>query len=193
MTALGEDVPDWLPGWCADHMGGEPVAVLFVSRSMSAVFGLRSADGRDVVVKAREDGGRASSCVAAQAVVTARGFRCARPLTPAVAVGGPAVHAEEHRPGGEVLRGESPEVAVRYAAVFARLMAEFADVAVPPPVPNPRWARWDHGTGGCGRRSGRWTRGPAPPRAPRARGGGGPRAAAGGGPAPRARACGQGG
>lgn len=33
---------------------------------------------------------------------------------------------------------------MRYAAVFARLMAELADVTVAPPLPNPRWARWDH-------------------------------------------------
>jgi hypothetical protein len=61
-----------------------------------------------------------------------------------VAVGALAVHAEEHQPGGELLHGDSPEVAVRYAAVFARLMAELVHVSVAPPLPNPRWARWDH-------------------------------------------------
>ncbi|MDV9171739.1 hypothetical protein R6V09_16625, partial [Streptomyces sp. W16] len=45
---------------------------------------------------------------------------------------------------GEVLCGDSPDVAARYAAVFARLMAELTDVTVVPPLPNPRWARWDH-------------------------------------------------
>ncbi|MEU4447124.1 phosphotransferase [Actinosynnema sp. NPDC050801] len=139
-----DDLPDWLPAWCAEHLGDEPVGVLFELRQMSAVFGLRLADGREVVVKAREDGGRAASCVAAQARLAERGFPCARPLTPAVGVGALAVHAEESRPGGELLRGDSPDVAVRYAAVFARLMAELADVTVAPPLPNPRWARWDH-------------------------------------------------
>ncbi|MGW5055504.1 phosphotransferase [Actinokineospora sp. NPDC004072] len=115
---------------------------------MSAVLGLALADGREVVVKAREDGGRAAACVAAQAGLAARGFPCPRPLTPVIAVGPLAVHAEEHRPGGDVLRGDSPAVAARYAAVFARLMAELAEVAVPPPLPNPRWARWDHGDPG---------------------------------------------
>jgi hypothetical protein len=28
--------------------------------------------------------------------------------------------------------------------VFARLMAGLAEVTVAPPLPNPRWARWDH-------------------------------------------------
>ena len=59
-----------------------------------------------------------------------------------------AVHAEEFRPGGEVLHGDSPDVAVRNAEVnaevFARLMAELAGVTVAPPLPNPPWVRWDH-------------------------------------------------
>ncbi|RKN39563.1 phosphotransferase enzyme family protein [Streptomyces hoynatensis] len=139
-----EEVPGWLPGWCVRHLGHAPVGVLFGARSMSAVFGLRLADGREVVVKAREDDGRAASCVAAQLRLAERGFPCARPLTPAVGAGGLAVHAEEFRPGGEPLPGDSPDVAERYAAVFARLMAELAGVTVPPPLPNPRWSRWDH-------------------------------------------------
>ena len=72
------------------------------------------------------------------------GFPCARPLTPVVGVGSPAVHAEEFPPGGDVLHGDSPDVAVRYAEVFARLMAELADVTVAPPLPSPRWVGWDH-------------------------------------------------
>ncbi|RKT53666.1 phosphotransferase [Saccharothrix australiensis] len=137
-------LPDWLPAWCADRLGDEPVDVLFTRQGMSAVFGLRLAGGRDAVVKAREDDGRAASCVAAQARLAERGFPCARPLTPAVRVGALAVHAEEFRPGGEPLPGDSPEVAVRCAAVFARLVAELAEVSVAPPLPNPRWVRWDH-------------------------------------------------
>jgi hypothetical protein len=141
---LPDWLPDWLPYWCVDQLGSEPVGVLFERRSISAVFGLRLAGGRDVVVKARADEGRAASCVAAQAHLAERGFPCARPLTPAVGVGALAVHAEESRTGGDVLDGDTPDIAVRYAAVFARLMAELADLSVAPPLPNPRWARWDH-------------------------------------------------
>jgi hypothetical protein len=125
-------------------MSAEPVDVLFEQNSISAVFGLRLADGREVVVKARPDDGRAASCVAAQTQLADRGFLCARPLTPAVGVGPHAVHAEEFRPGGDVLPGDSPAVAVRYAEVFAHLMTELTQVTVDPPLPNPRWARWDH-------------------------------------------------
>jgi hypothetical protein len=143
-----DDLPAWLRAWCLDWLGDEPVGVVFEQRSISSVFGLRLAGGRDIVVKVREDDGRAASCVAAQARLAERGFPCARPLTAAVRVGvgagALAVHAEDFRPGGELLHGDSPDVAVRYAAVFARLMAELADVNVAPPLPNPRWARWDH-------------------------------------------------
>ena len=143
-----DDLPGWLPAWCLDHLGGEPVGVLFRKQQVSMVFGLRLAGGRDVVVKARADDGRAVSCVAAQARLAERGFPCARPLTPVACVGGLAVHAEEFRPGGEVLHGDSPEMAVRYAEVFARLMAELAEVTVTPPLPNPPWVRWDHDESG---------------------------------------------
>ncbi|MEV7098842.1 phosphotransferase [Amycolatopsis sp. NPDC051045] len=135
---------DWLPSWCREHLGAAPAHVLFERRSLSAVVGVRLNDGREVVVKARQDEGRAAACVAAQARLAQRGFPCARPRTPVAGVGALAVHAEESRPGGGVLRGDTPEIAVRYAAVFARLMTELTGVSVPPPLPNPRWARWDH-------------------------------------------------
>ena len=137
-------LPDWLPTWCLDHLGGEPADVLFQLHQVSMVVGLRLPGGTDVVVKARADDGRAVSCVAAQARLTGRGFPCARPLTPVVGVGSLTVHAEEFRPGGEVLGGDWPDVAARYAEVFTRLMAELADVTVAPPLPNPPWVRWDH-------------------------------------------------
>ena len=144
VTVPLDDLPDWLPAWCLDHLGGEPAGVLFQLQQVSMVFGLRLAGGTDVVVKARADHGRAVSCVAAQARLAGRGFPCARPLTPVAGVGSLAVHAEEFRPGGEVLRGDSPYVAARYAEVFAWLMAELAGVTVAPPLPNPPWVRWDH-------------------------------------------------
>jgi hypothetical protein len=140
---LGE-LPDWLPAWCLDHLGGAPADVLFQKQQVSMVFGLRLAGGTHVVVKARADDGRAVSCVAAQARLAERGFPCARPLTPVAGVGSLSVHAEEFRSGGEVLGGDSPDVAMRYAEVFAWLMAELAGVAVAPPLPNPPWVRWDH-------------------------------------------------
>jgi hypothetical protein len=144
-----DELPGWLPAWCREHLGSEPAGVLFQAQQVSMVFGLRLADGSDVVVKARDDDGRAVPCVSAQALLAGRGFPCARPLTPVARVGSLAVHAEEFRPGGEVLHGDSPGVARRCAAVFARLMAELAGVTVAPPLPNPPWVRWDHGGPGA--------------------------------------------
>jgi hypothetical protein len=102
-TVALADLPDWLPAWCLDQLGGEPADVLFQLQQISTVFGLRLTDGTDVVVKARADDGRAVSCVAAQARLADRGFPCARPRTPVIGVGSLAVHAEDFRPGGDVL------------------------------------------------------------------------------------------
>jgi hypothetical protein len=127
-----------------EHLGAEPVDALFQLQQVSTVYGLRLSDGREIVVKARPDDGRAASCVAAQSFLAERGFPCARPLTPVAGVDGLAVHAEEFRPGGEMLYGDSPEIAVHYAELYARLMADLSGVTVAPPLPNPHWVRWDH-------------------------------------------------
>jgi hypothetical protein len=143
MAVLVSELPDWLSAWCLDHLYAEPVDVLFQRHQVSMVFGLRLADGAEVVVKARADEGRAESCVAAQVHLAERGFPCPRPLTRVAKVGSLAVHAEQFRPGGEVIHGDSPAVAVRCAAVFAQLMAELAGITVTPPLPNPPWVAWD--------------------------------------------------
>lgn len=137
-------VPRWVPSWCAAHLGTAPVEVLFVATQMSTVIGLRLSDGMRVVIKVREDDGRVASCVAAQSQLADRGLPCARPLTAAIRVGAFAVHAEEYRDDGDVVADDSPEVGARYGAVFARLMIALQEVAVAPPLPNPRWVRWDH-------------------------------------------------
>jgi hypothetical protein len=142
------DLPDWLTGWCLSHLGSGPADVLFRRQQVSLVLGLRLSNGRKVVVKARADEGRAGSCVEAQARLAERGFPCARPLTAAIGVGSMAVHAEEFRPDGNVLYGDSTAVAALCAGVFARLMAALADLAVAPPLPNPPWVRWDHHSSG---------------------------------------------
>lgn len=130
-----DDLPGWLPAWCLEHLGSEPVEVLFGLEQISMVFGLRLADGRDVVVKARADDGRAAACVAAQAQLAERGFPCARPLTPAGEVGSLAVHAEALRPSGVVLEGDSPEVAVRPLAGWTEGRVTGASVAAARVVP----------------------------------------------------------
>lgn len=115
---------------------------------MADVVGVRLDDGREIVVKRRADEqGRAVTCVEVQRALADAGFCCARPLTRAVVADGLAIHAEEWRPGGAMLRGDSPEVAERYATVFADLMGHLGRLdlgPLPPPLPNPEWVRWNH-------------------------------------------------
>jgi hypothetical protein len=41
------ELPDWLPAWCLDHLGGPAAAVLFQRHHVLMVFGLRLAGGMD--------------------------------------------------------------------------------------------------------------------------------------------------
>jgi hypothetical protein len=116
-----------------------------VSAQMSSVLAVQLVDGREVAVKVRpEENGRAAACVEAQRQLAVGGFPCAQPLTPGLVVAGVAVHAEQWRPGGVMLRGDTADVARRFAALLGRLMQELARTTVPPPLPNPYWLRWDH-------------------------------------------------
>lgn len=135
--------------WCRDTLGA-PIQDLFFHRSeMSLVLGLRLSDGREVAVKARPDeDGRAHACVAAQAQLADRGCPCARPLSRVTAVAGLCVHAEQWRPGGDILRSDAAPAARRAARLFGALMEELTRVNAYPPLPNPAWLRWDHGGAG---------------------------------------------
>src|SRR5262249_39566972 len=105
--------------WCQRHLGAAPVVSLLRAGHLSAVFGLRLGNGRDVVVKARRDEpGRVASCVAAQAALAGNGFRCPAPLTSVTSLASDlVVNAEEWLPSGELLRGDDRNVARCYAAV----------------------------------------------------------------------------
>ena len=145
--------PEWLTAWCREHLGAVPAEVLHVSEHMSEVYGLRLSDGREVAVKSRPDhSGREATCVEVQRFVALNGFPAAAPLTGVTVHRGRVVHAEEWRPGGELLRKNDPATARRFAVLLARLVTLVADVevggsapgAVEPPLPNPEWTRWDH-------------------------------------------------
>jgi hypothetical protein len=146
------DLPGWVPGWCRVHLGAAPAEVLHRSRHMSDVLGLRLDDGRAVAIKARPDQqGRAATCVEVQRTLAEQGYPCAAPLTGVTVHKGVATHAEEWRPGGDMLLGDDPATAIRFARLLARLVTLAADLevggdapgAVRPPLPNPEWLRWD--------------------------------------------------
>ena len=142
---LGNEGPDWLAPWCEEHLGSAPHQVLFTSSQLSAVFGIRLRDGREVVVKARSEPiDRIDSCLQAQEHLASAGFPCPRPATPPTAVGDLTVHAETLLPGGDLLRGTSDDVARKCAHVFAWLMALLEPLQIRPPLPNPYWLRWEH-------------------------------------------------
>ena len=116
----------WLSPWCAEHLGDVPARGAV--RAAVDLGGVRAAAGRRAGGRRegqRADDGRAAACVDAQATLAERGFPCARPITPVTVIDGLAVHAEESRPGGDVL-GTRRDVAVQYAEVFAWLMRELA-------------------------------------------------------------------
>lgn len=122
------------------------MASLLRAGHLSAVFGLRLGDGREVAIKARcDEPDRVAACLAAQAALARGGFRCPAPLTAVTsAEGNLVVHAEAWLPGGELLRSDDPGTARRYAEVFADLMVRLGDVHGPPPLPSPHWLGWDH-------------------------------------------------
>ncbi|MEO3974851.1 hypothetical protein [Streptomyces sp. CAU 1734] len=131
--------------WCAVELGAVPVESLMAAARVSRVLGVRLDDGREVVVKSRPDpAGRAAVCVTVQRRTAAAGFPCPKPLTDAVVRDGVAVHAEEWRPGGEPLRGTGGDAATRSARLLAALVRITAGFALPPPLPNPEWVRYDH-------------------------------------------------
>ena len=122
-----------------------PDRVLFTSSQLSAVFGIRLRDGREVVVKARsEPTDRIDSCLQAQEHLAAAGFPCPRPVTPPSTVGDLTVHAETLLAGGDLLRGTSDDVALKCAQGFAWLMTLLEPLQIRPPLPNPYWLRWEH-------------------------------------------------
>jgi hypothetical protein len=137
--------PAWLSSWCTRVLGSPVAEVLFSESAMSEVYGVRLADGRSVVVKSRaEQIERVRTCLSVQRGVAASGFPCPLPLSDVSVHGVNAVHAEEYLPAGEVMRGDGPDVAVKFAVVLAELADVVGGISVPPPLPNPIWLRWDH-------------------------------------------------
>jgi hypothetical protein len=135
----------WAEEWCANELGSRPADSLLDEAGISDVRAFRLEDGRDVVVKRRPDEqGRAASCVEVQRRLAETGFACARPLTAVTFVDGYAIHAEAWEPGGEILRGDSPELGALYAVVLADLMSRLRQIDASPPLPNPEWVRWEH-------------------------------------------------
>jgi Phosphotransferase enzyme family len=135
---------DALAAWCARWLGTQPTGVLFEVAHLSIVTGLRLADGREVVVKARPPAARLHACVHVQRHLWTAGFPCPEPLAGPHPLGTLTATAEAFVPGGTRLEpgADSPRL-------YAEALAELIHLA--PPVasistltPPPAWVFWDH-------------------------------------------------
>src|SRR5438093_13755422 len=63
---------DTLAAWCGRWLGAPPTSVLFEVADLSMVTGLRLADGREVVDKARPPAARLQACGCARRVPRSR-------------------------------------------------------------------------------------------------------------------------
>lgn len=145
--------PDSLARWCSEHLGSPPAAELFRSGYLSAVIGLRLADGREVVVKVRPDSPRIAACVEVQHRMFQAGYPCPRPLTGPTSFDGAVATAETYVPGGATLPS-ADHAPVAFAEAFAtliRLAPRPAEVSTLAPAPS--WADWNHAGDGLWPRS----------------------------------------
>ncbi|MFB9684566.1 phosphotransferase [Amycolatopsis plumensis] len=136
--------PGRLARWCGEHLGSPPAEELFSSGHLSAVIGLRLADGREVVVKVRPGSPRLAACVDVQRRLFQAGYPCPEPLTGVAPFGGDVATAETYVPGGAVLPSAA-HAAEAFAEAFARLIRlapRPAEVATLDPPPS--WAAWNH-------------------------------------------------
>lgn len=132
-----------LDAWCARHLGASVARRTFQTGHLSAVYGLRLVDGREVVVKVRPAQARLEACTRVQRALWQTGFACPQPLAGPFPLGGYAASAESALPGGEP---PSPEAAPER---FARLLADFVtraqDLPIEPALrPAPAWICWYH-------------------------------------------------
>lgn len=145
--------PARLARWCEEHLGSPPAKEIFRSGHLSAVFGLRLADSRAVVVKVRPHSPRVAACVVVQRRLFESGYPCPEPLTGAAPLGDSIATAEEYAPGGTLL--PSADGAARaFAEAFARLVTLAPRPAEAPSLdPPPPWAAWNHAESGLWPRS----------------------------------------
>jgi hypothetical protein len=152
-----------LASWCVRHLGSPPVERFFGVEHLSAVHGVRLADGREVVLKVRDAQDRQLACTVVHEAMWRAGIPCPRPLAgPAPLAEGDSavpvtggegdefVDARTLAVNAETWEGHGvPAVGAFGAAGYARLLARMVAAApsvddlttLDPPVP---WLNWDH-------------------------------------------------
>ncbi|HEY6746802.1 MAG TPA: phosphotransferase [Mycobacteriales bacterium] len=139
------DPDEALDTWCLRWLGSAVSEVVFRAGSLSAVVGVRLADDREVVVKARRSAPRLQAAYAVHRHVWQNGYPAPEPLVPPRPWGATeSASAEQLVRGGEI-GGRSPGDAARSAEALAALIAITASAGdVGSLSPSPSWVAWDH-------------------------------------------------
>ncbi|MFE4968921.1 hypothetical protein [Streptomyces sp. NPDC056660] len=67
--------------WCMEHLHHPVAQPAFTAGTLSVVHGLRLTNGREVVLKIRDDDARLGACTWVQRQMWQAGFPCPEPLT----------------------------------------------------------------------------------------------------------------
>lgn len=133
-----------LSAWCVNWLGAPVADTLFEAGFLSAVWGLRLADGRTVVVKVRPASPRLAGCFAVHRQLWQAGLPCPEPLV------GPKPFGE-HAATAETLLSASgtPGCDAEFAQASAAALAQLVSLAprpdrTPSLWPSPGFVAWDH-------------------------------------------------
>ncbi len=126
---FGTDDPDSISAevdrFCFEQLGSPIDEPYFFESSVGSVFGLRLADGRQVVVKAHQPNEPLEALRAVHSVqsrLAASGFPCPRPVLEPTPLGSWYATAEELRSEGEWADAHDPSVRRAMAETLARLI-----------------------------------------------------------------------
>lgn len=136
--------PEQTATWCQTHLGAPPVEVLFETRCLSFVTGLRLADAREVVVKARRPSARIGACLRVQRFMHDSGYPCPEPLAGPAPLASLSATAERFLAGGSELEEDArrPHRFATALVEFVRTASGFREPAdLRPPLP---WMGWEH-------------------------------------------------
>jgi hypothetical protein len=132
-----------LSDWCREHLGAPAAERVFTAGHLSAVYGLRLADGREVVLKVRDGGARLGACMRVQRHMWEAGFCCPEPLAGPHRLGPAVATAETLLPAGD--QPARPDAPRLFACLLARFVECSAGLAPEPDLrPAPAWVCWYH-------------------------------------------------
>jgi hypothetical protein len=131
--------------WCQRWLGSAVSEVVFEAGSLSAVVGVRLADDRELVVKARRSVPRLRAAYAVHRHVWQSGYPAPEPLVPPAPLDAARSASAELLVRGGEIGGRGPGDAARSAEALAALIGITASAGdVGSLSPSPSWVAWDH-------------------------------------------------